>query len=137
MFLAPVHALSMVKAGRPEGLDTTELVEVITGGSAMSSAQFLEFRDMLPGTHVNQGYGQTEVAGVITKFNFSRRKDAILQYKNPDSCGRAVRGILYKVRVADKSSTVSNIIILLSYWFMVYYPRVLLIFLSNMRFISS
>lgn len=109
VFLAPVHALSMVKAGRPEGLDTTGLVEVITGGSAMSRKQFLEFRDMLPGTHLSQGYGQTEVAGVITKFSFSRAKDVILEYKNPESCGRPLAGIWYKVRTRQKPSDICKI----------------------------
>lgn len=98
VFLAPIHAISMVKAGRPEGLDTTTLHEVITGGSAMSRKQFLDFRDLLPGTHLSQGYGQTEVAGVITKFNFARRKDVVLGFKNPESCGRPLPGIWYKVR---------------------------------------
>lgn len=98
MFLAPVQALAMMRARRPEGLDTTDLSEVITGGAAMSKNMFLEFRDMLPGTNVGQGYGQTEVAGVITKFLFFKRKDVILSYKNPESCGRPIRGIWYKVR---------------------------------------
>lgn len=99
MFIAPVLAIAMIRTGRPEGIDTTSLLEVLTGGSAMTISQMREFRDLLPGTNVTQGYGQTEVAGAITLFKSNKRRDVLLAWSRPDSCGRPIKGIWYKVKV--------------------------------------
>lgn len=105
MFLAPIQALEMCKCGRPEGIDTSSLLEVVTGGSALTKTQMAVFRDLLPGTHVNQAYGQTEVAGIITTFKTHNRKDVVLSYLRPHSCGRPVRSMFYKVRAGIESCT--------------------------------
>lgn len=102
MFLAPIQLLEMCKCGRPEGIDTSSLLEVVTGGSAITVTQIKVFRDLLPGTHVNQGYGQTEISGFISMFKTNSKKDVALSYLKPDSCGRPMPYISYKVRVLSK-----------------------------------
>lgn len=98
MFLAPIQVLEMCKCGRPDGLDTSCLLEIATGGTALTKAQMAVFRDLLPGTHINQAYGQTEVAGIITMFKTKSRKDIVLSYLRPHSCGRPMPSMSYRVR---------------------------------------
>lgn len=98
VFLAPIQAIEMSNAGRPEGIDTTSLLELLCGGGILPTKHVLQLRDLLPGTNVTQAYGQTEIAGAITSFNSKKRKDILLSYYRPQSCGRPIRGIWYKVQ---------------------------------------
>lgn len=98
IFLAPILAVEMCHEDRPEGVDTTSLLEVMTGGGPLSTKYVYQLRDLLPGANIAQCYGQTEIAGAITSFNSRRRKDVLLAYHKPSSCGRPIRGVWYKVR---------------------------------------
>lgn len=102
MFVAPVHLLEMYKSGRPEGINTSSLLEVATGGSILTKTQITLFRDLLPGTHVNQVYGQTEISGFISSFKTNNKEDVVLSYLKPDSCGRPMPFVSYKVRTPMK-----------------------------------
>lgn len=97
IFLAPIQAIEMCNAGRPDSVDTTSLLELLCGGGNLQLKHIIQLRDLLPGTNVTQVYGQTEIAGAITIFNSSKRKDVLLSYYKPESCGRPIRGIWYKV----------------------------------------
>lgn len=97
IFLAPSSAILMCNVDRPEGIDTTSLLEVIIGGGPLSSDYMLKFRDLLPGTNVSLVYGQTEVTGLLSAFRVNSRRDILLLNQKPDSCGRIYPGIKYKV----------------------------------------
>ncbi|EEZ99576.2 uncharacterized protein LOC655644 [Tribolium castaneum] len=96
-FLAPSQASEMLKVGRPDNVDTSSLLCVLTGGGVFSEKQLLALRDLLPGTYISQGYGQTEVAGVLTCFNMNDVKDTLRLHYKPSSCGRPIHGIWYKI----------------------------------------
>lgn len=87
----------MLKVGRPDNVDTSSLLCVLTGGGVFSEKQLLALRDLLPGTYISQGYGQTEVAGVLTCFRMNEVKDALRLHYKPASCGRPIHGIWYKI----------------------------------------
>lgn len=97
MFVAPGHAISMIKEGRPDGIDTTSLLDFLIGGGHLSAENLLSLRDLLPGTNVFVGYGQTEVAGSGTTFRTNLRKDVLLLHEKLKSCGRPIPGLCYKV----------------------------------------
>lgn len=97
MFLIPVQAIEMCNVGRPDSVNTTSLLELLYGGGRLPLKHILQLRDLLPGTNITQVYGQTESAGAITIFNSKKRKDVLLAYYKPLSCGRPIRGIFYKV----------------------------------------
>ncbi|XP_044268934.1 4-coumarate--CoA ligase 1-like [Tribolium madens] len=96
-FLAPSQASEMLKVGRPDNVDTSSLLCVLTGGGVFPEKQSLALRDLLPGTYISQGYGQTEVAGVLTCFNMNDVKDTLRLHYKPSSCGRPIHGIWYKI----------------------------------------
>lgn len=87
----------MCNAGRPDSVDTTSLLELLCGGGILPLKHNLLLRDLLPGTNITQVYGQTEIAGAITIFSTKKRKDILLAYYKPESCGRPIRGLWYKV----------------------------------------
>lgn len=97
LFLAPTQALAMHKIGRPDNIDTTSLLHFQIGGGPISIDRLLDLRDILPGTYTCQVYGQTEVGGLLTGFNFTNVRDTLLLNYKPSSCGRPVPGIEYKV----------------------------------------
>ncbi|RZB38699.1 4-coumarate--CoA ligase 1-like, partial [Asbolus verrucosus] len=97
LFLAPNQASEMCKAGRPEDIDTSSLLTMLTGGGIFTEKLLLILRDLLPGTYISQAYGQTEVAGVLTCFKLNDVKDSLLLHYKPSSCGRPIKGISYKI----------------------------------------
>lgn len=101
IFLAPSQAILMYKAGRPEGIDTTCLLDLTIGGGPLSEDYMIKLRDLLPGTNVALAYGQTEVAGLLTTFRPISRKQVLLLNEKPASCGLIYPGIKYKVCVKN------------------------------------
>lgn len=99
MFIQPRLIQEMIGTGRPDGIDTTSLRAVFTGGYAINAAKLLQFRKLVPQTHVTQGYGLSEVAGGVTFFNGGKEKDVLLSWKKSESCGRPIKGLLYKVQI--------------------------------------
>ncbi|XP_022910019.2 luciferin 4-monooxygenase-like [Onthophagus taurus] len=97
MFVAPSQAMAMMKHGKPEGLNTATLYDLMVGGGPMSSENMMAFKDLFPGTNVGLVYGQTEVAGLITIFKPAVRKDIILMHSKPSSSGRPSFGMWFKV----------------------------------------
>lgn len=87
----------MIKVGRPEKLDTTSLWTVLTGGATLSEFYLKKLRDLLPGTFIFQGYGQTEAGGILTLFKTRDAKERMLLYNKPNSVGTPFSGISYKV----------------------------------------
>ncbi|CAH1123479.1 unnamed protein product [Ceutorhynchus assimilis] len=98
-FLAPIQAYRMLTIGRPDGIDTTSLNLVITGGAHFASEQLHKFRDLLPGTFVSQAYGCTELSGFGIAFNLTKTKDRLLLHYKPESCGRPIPGLQYKIQI--------------------------------------
>ncbi|KAJ8919720.1 hypothetical protein NQ315_006248 [Exocentrus adspersus] len=97
MFLAPSQVVDVVKAGRPDGVDTTSLLSCMIGGATISRKLTGELRDLLPGTFVAMAYGQTEVTGVIAFFRINQVKDTLALHHRPESVGRIAPGFKYKV----------------------------------------
>lgn len=95
--MAPVQALAITKAGRPEGIDTTSLIDVIVGGGPATCQQMADLRDVFPGTNVSLAYGMTELVGFATCFSPNVRKQLLLSVKNSDSSGLPVPGVTIKV----------------------------------------
>ncbi|XP_060519652.1 uncharacterized protein LOC132697911 [Cylas formicarius] len=101
MFSAPIQAYHMLAVGRPDNIDTSSLNALVTAGSHCSVDKITELRDLLPGTYVFQGYGQTEVSGVSLFFNTNRTKDKLQLYYKPGSCGKPLPMFKYKVTDAE------------------------------------
>lgn len=97
MFLAPTQALDIWKAGRPDGIDTSSLLLLVTGGATVSESQMRTLQDIWPGTFVTQGYGQSEVSGAIALFDPNDVRDAVQLHKKTMSCGRLAPGLWSKV----------------------------------------
>nr|XP_023026911.1 luciferin 4-monooxygenase-like [Leptinotarsa decemlineata] len=101
LFLSPSQAVDMVKAGRPDHLDTTSLWTCFTGGAALSEKYIETLRDLLPGCFVFQVYGQSEVAGILTQFKTNQVRDCLYLHQKPRSVGVAVAGFKYKIVDTD------------------------------------
>ncbi|CAG9855968.1 unnamed protein product [Phyllotreta striolata] len=97
LFLAPSMAISMIKAGRPDNINTTSLWCFLIGGASIQQKYLLDLRENLPGTFVFQGYGQTEVAGILSFFNTSKVKETLFLHYKPKSVGLIVPGTKYRV----------------------------------------
>lgn len=95
--MAPNQGIDILKVGRPDNIDTSQLNILVIGGATISQHFLKELREVLPGTFVCQGYGQTEVAGVLTCFRSNSVQDTLGLHYKPDSCGRPVPGVAYKV----------------------------------------
>lgn len=96
--MAPIQALFLTKAGRPEGIDTTSLTDVVVGGGPATSQQMVDLRDLLPGANVCLAYGMTELVGFATCFTPNIRKQILLSFKNPSSSGLPIPGSTIKVK---------------------------------------
>lgn len=96
-FMAPSQAIHVLKAGRPENVDTTSLLDVIMGGGPISTENLESIRDIFPGTNVHLAYGQTEVGGASTVFKPASREDLLLMLLKGNSSGRPMPGFSYKV----------------------------------------
>ncbi|CAH1285914.1 unnamed protein product, partial [Diabrotica balteata] len=97
LFGAPSLAAALLKVGRPEGLDTSNLWSFIIGGGYIPKPLLLELRDLLPGTFVYNAYGQTEVSGVLTTFKTANVKDTLYLHSKPTSVGLIIPGLKAKV----------------------------------------
>ncbi|KAH1010818.1 hypothetical protein HUJ05_005061 [Dendroctonus ponderosae] len=97
VFLPPFYAHCMISAGRPDGIDTSALYSLATGGGHLSTEKIRELRELLPGTFVSQMYGCSELCGVAVMFNLASTKDTLLMHSNPSSSGRPTPGCQYKV----------------------------------------
>lgn len=106
VFLAPIQALRMLQAGRPEDINTTNVLNVVIGGGPLGENHILALKDLLPGTNVVLAYGQSEIAGLATAFKPTCREDLIMSMKKPSSCGRLVPGLSYKVVDLDSQEIV-------------------------------
>lgn len=69
----------------------------MTGGSRLNKILSDELKNIFPKALVAQSYGQTEVAGWISLFQWHKREDVLLAEKNPDSVGRLIPGFSCKV----------------------------------------
>lgn len=87
----------MYKAGRPEGIDTTSLTDMIIGGGSLNADYINKLKDLLPGTNISLGYGQTEVTGLLTIFRPKVRKHVLMLNEKIGSSGQIYPGIKYKV----------------------------------------
>lgn len=97
VFLNPLQAINMMKAGRPEVLDTTSLRTLTTAGDTVSTPVLNKLREFLPGTSVYQSYGLSEASGAVSLFKPNETKDSLLLFHKPDSVGTPVPGLSYKV----------------------------------------
>ncbi|XP_044744932.1 malformin synthetase mlfA-like [Coccinella septempunctata] len=105
-FLSPFQCLDLSKSTRPEGVDTSSLHVLATGGGPISENLVHSLRDILPGTFVLQLYGQTEVCGASTMFQTRRIDDQLLLHYKPKSVGRPMPGFWLKVVNTDSGEIV-------------------------------
>lgn len=87
----------MLRSGRPEAVDTTSLRTYTIAGGPISESHLIEMRELLPGTFVSQGYGQSEVAGTLSFFKTKYVKETLMLHHKPTSVGTPLPGINYKV----------------------------------------
>lgn len=99
-FFAPILAFAVTKLGRPDGIDTSSLRDVLIGGGPATAQQISDLRELLPGTNVMMGYGMTEVCGITTTFKTNVRKQILLSAKHPNSSGIALPTFKIKVLFA-------------------------------------
>ncbi|XP_017786045.1 PREDICTED: 4-coumarate--CoA ligase-like 5 [Nicrophorus vespilloides] len=97
IFMAPSQVVRIIKAGRPEGVDTTSLHDIIIGGGPLSAENNMLMGDLVPGAFVHLAYGQSEATGLLTCFRPSDRRDVLHMHKKYSSCGRPLSGIQYKI----------------------------------------
>lgn len=95
--LAPPQFISVLRVGRPDGVNTSSMLCCLTTGSTVSAKNIKKFRDLLPGTNVFQLYGQTETAGPVTGFGSKQPNRSLLLYQQPSSVGIPIPGFSYKV----------------------------------------
>ncbi|KAF2889523.1 hypothetical protein ILUMI_16650, partial [Ignelater luminosus] len=97
VFMAPSQAIAMYNKGRPDGINTTHLSELLIGGGPLAAEYIIRIRDILPGTNVSLIYGQTEIAGIGLYFSPNRREDILALCHKPGSCGRPVPDLTCKI----------------------------------------
>ncbi|KAB0792323.1 hypothetical protein PPYR_14282 [Photinus pyralis] len=97
VLFTPVHAMELLRNGRPEAVNTSQLRDVIIGGDILSSHPLEELRAMFPGTNCNLSYGQTELSGLIVNFNRLDRREMALMRSKPGSSGLLVPGFSCKI----------------------------------------
>lgn len=97
MACASIQASFFGKVGKPETVHATSLRLLLTAGSPLSNHSRFQLQQLLPNCFITNAYGQTEICGAITMFNFSKIEDEQKQYEKPSSCGKLMPGILCKV----------------------------------------
>lgn len=78
----------LCRFGRPLGINTDSLKIFYTGGEKVSASLIKDLNEVLPGTLIQQAYGQTEATGLLTAFNANVPEDIEMSLKKPASCGR-------------------------------------------------
>lgn len=87
----------MVKCGRPDGIDTSNLRDVFVGGGPASAQLMTDVKKLLPGTNVSLGFGMTEICSIGLIFRPNVSNQVLLSLKKPNSSGMAVQGLSLKV----------------------------------------
>ncbi|GLV33980.1 uncharacterized protein CBL_11137 [Carabus blaptoides fortunei] len=95
IFLAPTYTYKLTQDPNSCKYDTSSLACVIVGGGPVGAEQMNKLRRLLPHSVVNNMFGMTEAAGLVTMFNQVTELD-LLRAK-PTSSGRPVPGICYKI----------------------------------------
>lgn len=97
-FIAPYHGMDCL-ACKPEKVDTSSLRLVCTG-SCLVTKNYMEnlFRAM-PTTIILNMYGMTEVGGMISRFDPTNPEEVEEQRKKPQSVGRVMHYIKWKVSI--------------------------------------
>lgn len=99
ILMSPHQASFLIKSKRPENLDLSSLKQVTVGGAPVPLELFMEMKKAFPKAQIVQGYGWTEIGGIITFSSPKNPKDLALLKTRPRSCGRPVPGISYKVTI--------------------------------------
>lgn len=97
MFLHPTAAISLLRTASPEGFNISSLRSILIGGATISEPHIRKLRDQLPGKFVFQGYGQSEVGGLLTLFKIHYVKENMRLFNKPHSVGKPLKGLKYKV----------------------------------------
>ncbi|XP_057661709.1 uncharacterized protein LOC130897115 isoform X1 [Diorhabda carinulata] len=105
LFLPPSGAISLIKAGRPDNIDTSNLLTFVTGGAILPQEYILELRDLLPGAFIYQAYGQTEISGAGNWFDVNDVKQILYLHNKPNSVGLPIPNVMCKVVNVDTEKT--------------------------------
>ncbi|XP_017786046.1 PREDICTED: luciferin 4-monooxygenase-like [Nicrophorus vespilloides] len=97
IMMAPIQGIAITRSKRPEHVDTSSLGDIILSGGSFSAESNRLLKDLVPGTHVQLIYGQTQGAGMVANFRSCDPRDVILFNKKPLSAGRPNVGFEYKV----------------------------------------
>ncbi|XP_045473075.1 luciferin 4-monooxygenase-like isoform X2 [Harmonia axyridis] len=95
-FLGPFECIMVMRTPKPPDVDTSTLKLLGTGGAALREIVFIALRQIFPNCLVFQGYGQTEVGGLLVKWATKDPEDLALLHVKPSSCGRTYGGFWYK-----------------------------------------
>ncbi|XP_057661716.1 uncharacterized protein LOC130897117 [Diorhabda carinulata] len=105
LFPPPYAAISLAKTGRPENIDTSNLLTFSIAGAPIPKAYFFKLRDLVPETVVSQTYGQTEIAGSATWIDVKNVKQTLCLHNKPNSVGMLLPNIMCKVVNVDTGKT--------------------------------
>lgn len=97
LFLPPHRLYDMIRLRPNEPVDISSLRCVRLAGSSISKERILKVRRDLQNVVVKQGCGQTEISGTYADLYLKNPKDFRFIIEKPDSIGRPVKGITYKV----------------------------------------
>ncbi|KAB0793571.1 hypothetical protein PPYR_13191 [Photinus pyralis] len=81
------QAIALVKHGRPNGVDTSHLRDLLIGGALLSAHHLQALRELCPSTNCSIAYGLTECSGIVITFNRLSRREIALMYAKPGSSG--------------------------------------------------
>lgn len=96
-YLPPHMVYELLQTKKPQNADTSTLKILISGGATISGDKLVQLREFFPNCVVYQGYGQTELSGIVTIFDLRTKDGLEFSLKKPNSCGMAFPGNQYKV----------------------------------------
>ncbi|KAI4471465.1 long-chain-fatty-acid--coa ligase [Holotrichia oblita] len=97
LLMSSTQATLLIKSNKPPHLKFESLKHVTIGGAPVSLNLFNGLEKTFPRAKVIQGYGWTEVGGIITISSPNSSQDLMLLENKPLSCGRPIPGIWYKL----------------------------------------
>lgn len=111
MFLSPTGLQELYRAAvSAKKMDSSSLKVISYGGSPLPRTFIESVKGILPNVILSQAYGLTETAGAVLKFNLADSKQRKLQERKPESCGRPISGISYKVTFIPNTLIIVGII---------------------------
>ncbi|KAJ8967845.1 hypothetical protein NQ314_002607, partial [Rhamnusium bicolor] len=94
-FMMPHQAVEFL--AHRKDVNTSNLKYFVNGGSTVTKKLVDDLNEALPHSVIINGYGLTEMTGVITTFNPGIPEDVEMQIRKPHSCGKMNPRFVWKV----------------------------------------